>query len=252
MDLKTYTDKSIRKDFDENEVGANLKYSKPFAVKGVIKEFRSGVGNIPSIIFNVGGAFDMVVARFEPGQVLYIADMKKGKSVELWCSAASDYGSAAILRGCLTPKEIDNLKEASFDDNFKKLISGEEFNLEFTSSILYPVLESERIFPFSLCPKNRGECTFDDIDGRSEKKYKDLYEEVQVINYYYLGKLVFLVKNMYGDEDALRLTSGERRIVDDPGILFKDFYEKGKEKNKDSKIFKIIENNYQEMINFKY
>lgn len=250
--IKTYEDKSVHRDFSENEVGANLKYSEPFSMKGTARKFSSGIRDVPSITFNVGNAFESVIARFEPEQAIYVAKLKKGEPFEIWCTKAEDFMSSAILSGCITPAEIKDLKINTFASSFVRFLDGKNPDINIAQHSFFNVLNNERRLPFSLCPKNMDECTENDINKNLKNKNPHLYEELELAQSYYIGKFSYILKSIYGDKFILSLVADDKKLISDPGYIFRNHLQKIEVTHKDSKLVDLFKKEYADMTKFKF
>lgn len=152
--LKKYSSNQIFKDYQDNEVGANLKYSTPFSITGKARSFSSGIGDTPSIHFDVGNHFNGVTAIFAKNQSQFIGKLKKGENIELWCTHSKDFGSSAVLQNCLTPEEIKITKNEKLSSDLNLFLQGDNPSHHIPNEILYAIIMNERKYPFISCKNN--------------------------------------------------------------------------------------------------
>lgn len=263
--LEKYTSAQIYKYYQDNEVGANLKFSTPFAIIGKVRSFSSGIGDTPSIHFDVGNHFNGVTAIFSTDQSNYIGKLKKGESIELWCTQSKDFGSSAILQNCITPEEIQNFKNEKLSSDLKLFLQGKNPNHHIWNEILYAIILNEKKHPFISCKNKNNECIYDEILDQNPKTAKQLKFEKSLIELYAVAKVMFLAKTMYGNDFLKKsFLANQKEFIsakdleelikatDDPLQHYKKLIEINEEKYKSSKVLQQMNSEIINIEQFKY
>lgn len=263
--LKKYTSIQIHRDYQENEVGANLKYETPFSITGKIRSFSSGIADTPSIHFDVGHDFNGVTAIFKKNQTQFIAKLKKWENIELWCTHSKDFGSSAILHNCITPEEIQNIKNEKISSELNLFLQGKNPNHHILNELFYSIILNERKHPFISCENNIPECIINDINETENKTKQQLKFESSLVKSYALAKVIFLTKKMYGSDflkkyyldghKEFQSTKDLEEFVNSTNDPLRDYRElvaSNEEKYKNSKVLQKMKSEHNNIEQFKY
>lgn len=262
--LKKYSSNQIFKDYQDNEVGANLKYATPFSITGKARSFSSGIGDMPSIHFDVGNHFNGVTAIFSKNQSQFIGKLKKGESIELWCTHSKDFGSSAVLHNCLTPEEIQITKNEKLSSDLNLFLQGNNPSPYIPNEILYAIIMNEKKHPFISCKNNDDECFYNETLDNPKTK-KQLTFETSLIELYAVAKVAHLTKTIYGDDLLKKMYLGDQtdfksakdaeefiKFKDNPLQPYKQLIESNKETYQNSKVLQKMELEKSKIENFQY
>lgn len=162
----------LQQEYDKNEVAADLKYKdKKVIVHGTVKSIDRSIGeNYFLILKGENNMFSSPMLQMADDQVNYLADLNKGDSVTLTCTAGGMLMGSAMANDCLDMNTWATNEAKEVTSSIDEKLNAKE-NSAIILAIMAIAIDAE-LGSISKCDNNiGGECL---NDTENKLKNKDL------------------------------------------------------------------------------